>query len=89
MGVLSPDCYACRGIGYVKAGFGDGAPGIAPGYGVGAPGAYGAPAIPPPMPPAYGAGMYPPPVQQAYGAYGAYEPPIYNPTFMPPPPDYF
>ena len=95
LGVLSPDCYACRGIGYVKPGFGAGAPGIGPGYGIGAPGigAYGAPAIPPPippaMPPAYGAGMYPPPVQPAYGAYGAYEPTIYNPTFMPPPSDYF
>ena len=46
MGVLSPDCYACRGVGYVKPGFGVGAPGI---------GAYGAPGIAPPL----GGGMYP------------------------------
>jgi len=82
MGVLSPDCYACRGVGYVKPGFGAGAPGI---------GAYGAPGIAPPL----GGGMYPPPVQPAYGAYGAYgtygayAPNAYNPTFMPPPPDLF
>ena len=78
MGMLSPDCYACRGIGYVKPGFGVGAPGI---------GAFGAPG----MAPAFGPGMYPPPVQPAYGAfgaYGAYGAPAYNPGFAPPP-DFF
>ena len=87
MGVLSPDCYACRGVGYVKPGFGVGAPGIGA-YGAPGVGAYGAPGIVPPL----GGGVYPPPVQPAYGtygAYGAYGTTAYNPTFMPPPPDYF
>ena len=87
LGVLSPDCYACRGVGYVKPGFGVGAPGIGA-YGAPGVGAYGAPGIVPPL----GGGVYPPPVQPAYGtygAYGAYGTTAYNPTFMPPPPDYF
>ena len=70
--ILSPDCYNCRGVGYLKAGFGAGmpaygtlgaspAPGMVPGY---APG----------IAPAYGPGYYPP------------QPPMgYAPTYMPPP----
>ena len=59
MGDLSPDCYACRGVGYVKPGMGFGAPAY---------GTFGA--SPAPMAPGYGA--YPPPVTPAYPEpYGA------------------
>ena len=52
MGDLSPDCYACRGVGYVKPGFGMGVPsyGAAPGM------------IPP-----YGGAIYPPPQAPVVG----------------------
>ena len=62
---LSPDCYACRGVGFVKPGFGVGGPAY---------GTYGASAAPGMVPP-----MYPPPVQPGFGAapYGAGFPPAY------------
>ena len=83
MGDLSPDCYACRGVGYVKPGMGVGAPAFgtiaspAPMAG-GYPPAYGAPygAYPPTVPPVITPTVVPPAYPPAYGApyAGAYGP---------------
>ena len=60
MGDLSPDCYACRGVGFVKPGFGMGGPSY------GTYGASAAPGMAPGMAPGTAPGMYPPPM----GGYG-------------------
>ena len=71
MGVLSPDCTACRGIGYVKPGYGAGIP-TAGAYGNVPPVMGGVPPMVPPTvtayPPAYGGAYMPPQVGYGYGA---------------------
>ena len=76
LGDLSPDCYACRGVGYTKPGYGVGVPG----YGAMASPAPGMAPIPPmaPMAPAYGGPMYPPVQPPMYGA------DLYGPGYVPP-----
>ena len=66
---LSPDCTNCRGVGYLKPGYGAGAPGmVVPPYG----------GIPP-----SGPGMYPPAGGYGPGAYGPHYGPGYIPPMGP------
>ena len=65
MGVLSPDCYACRGVGFVKPGFGVGGPSFGTFGASPMPGMY-----PPAVQPAFG-GYGPAPYGGGYPPVGA------------------
>ena len=65
--ILSPDCYNCRGVGYLKAGVGAGMPAY------GTFGASPAPGMIPGVAPGFGPGYYPP--QPPMGYAPTYMPP--------------